>query len=218
MIHSTLVRESNEKQRAIELNRCLNTFINPQLEQDRTRRAQAVSKSTPYLASSQHPKGQAKRDACAEDDRHLFRNEPSRPHMSPTLRDGGQSSLHERRDSLRALELEDVPEHNASEKSTFKRAVELLRVSLNVEDGGGVVFFDTTAASAETSLDRTNTPQAFNSKNKKHSASTTSTCYPPLLDVQFSISDPDTNFLLRASRRFRRSARRIIDWCQEREC
>jgi hypothetical protein len=116
--HLEMLKEKKDNQRSTTMTRCLSAFVDPE-HQVRTRRRRSSARSSPARSVKSHASQQPQRPTRTD------------PCASPSDSDSS---------SGRRVEMDE-------NLSTFKRAAELLREGLDVEEGGGgVVFLDTMAA------------------------------------------------------------------------
>jgi len=155
MTHLGLLREKTQRRRATNMNKCLTQFVDIDVESgesvhcvdNRPQRKRRRGSSSRPSNGTDSPVSFQSGDASQT---HI----PDLPSPSTTATTSRSPSPYEFHDDSfykdsRGKDLPRVSVNNHSE--IFKQAAGLLRKSLDVEDGGGVVFLDTVIATNQTS-------------------------------------------------------------------
>jgi hypothetical protein len=159
MIHLQFVREAQEKKRAVAMNMCMADFISPKdrfRRQAHLRSPQAVHLPNGHGAEEQRPDGDVSPTEVPATPPHedMERRRKETADLEDTTGGRGRDFNRKAQTSSPAGSSHaslSPPERiytEADHQSTFDRAVMLIRQSLDLDLGGGVVMLDTSASAA----------------------------------------------------------------------
>lgn len=148
--HLELMRERAERKRSLKMNQCLNLFMTAET----TFPGKRKRKSGFGLEMSSRCSRTSSISSALRRGAHQ-RSEKEQKSTTQSSSSEGESVKHEHDEPTTDQEDEPNPAEEDNHLRVFAKAAELLRTSLDLEEGGGVVFFDTANAGQDASWAQT---------------------------------------------------------------